>query len=291
MKVRLFSIFFFFFISSCADNEYKRLNISATTWIGYSPIYYAKEKGWLKPLNIKVLHVSSLSENMYLYQAGNADAFVGTQYEYNLLSKKDPDLLPIIMLDRSNGGDIIMSNKSIDDLKKTTAPIDAYLEMDSINNTMLTDFIRTYGLEENTFNYINQDQANILNVEYNSDSQILIVTYIPYDFELAKKGFKEIASTKDGLDLLVVDAMFTTTQTLNNHKEQFVLMKKHIDAAVRILEQNPREFYEVVKHYINNISYEEFLMSLEDIVWINDRMSPDLIERLKFSQFPTRDLL
>ncbi|MDH5629070.1 MAG: hypothetical protein OEY96_02840 [Gammaproteobacteria bacterium] len=291
MKVRLFSIFFFFFISSCADNEYKRLNISATTWIGYSPIYYAKEKGWLKPLNIKVLHVSSLSENMYLYQAGNADAFVGTQYEYNLLSKKDPDLLPIIMLDRSNGGDIIMSNKSIDDLKKTTAPIDAYLEMDSINNTMLTDFIRTYGLEEKTFNYINQDQANILNVEYNSDSQILIVTYIPYDFELAKKGFKEIASTKDGLDLLVVDAMFTTTQTLNNHKEQFVLMKKHIDAAVRILEQNPREFYEVVKHYINNISYEEFLMSLEDIVWINDRMSPDLIERLKFSQFPTRDLL
>jgi NitT/TauT family transport system substrate-binding protein len=90
------------FISSCFKKD-ETLRISATTWVGYAPLYYAKEKGWLSPLNIKLLHVSSLSENLYLYDAGSSHAFVGTQYEYDILVHKHSSLVPIMLFDRSNG--------------------------------------------------------------------------------------------------------------------------------------------------------------------------------------------
>ena len=163
---------------SCSSSYNKKLKISATTWIGYTPLFYAKEMGWLEPLNIKLLNVSSLSENMYLYKAGNADAYVGTQYEYNILSKEDSTLIPVMLFDKSHGGDVIMSNRTLDELTSSSDKIDAYLEMDSINYTLLEDFIKKSGINEERINYINEDQATISTLKsIISDKPTIVVTY------------------------------------------------------------------------------------------------------------------
>jgi len=133
--------------TSCFSPYDKPLKISATTWIGYTPLFYAKEKGWLAPLNIKITNVVSLSENMALYKSGNFDAYVGTQYEYSVLSPKDTSLHPVMMFDRSYGGDIVMGNVFINNLKNTNAVIDIYLEIDSVNSTIIKDFLKIYKLE------------------------------------------------------------------------------------------------------------------------------------------------
>ncbi|WP_028485668.1 ABC transporter substrate-binding protein [Thiomicrorhabdus chilensis] len=279
-------------LSACSQGDYAKLKISATTWVGYSPLFYAKEKGWLDGLNIKLLHVVSLSENMYLFQVGNADAYVGTQYEYSLLSETDPTLMPVMMFDRSYGGDIIMSNVSLEELRFTTEPIDAYLEMDSINNTLLADFLSHYGLQDKKLNYINQDQANLSGLKAKALSRpSLLITYTPYNIQLAKQGFKEIASTKDGLGLLVVDALFTREATLHQHRQQFEGLKQLVDDATEVLQRDPHEFYETVKPYMLGLSYEEFLRSLDDIIWINKQISTDLRIRMQQADFPIRGLI
>ena len=280
------------FFTACSSQKPERLKVSATTWIGYTPLFYAKEKGWLEPLNIKLLNVSSLSENMYLYEAGNADAYVGTQYEYSLLVKKDPSLMPIMMFDRSYGGDIVMSNISLDALEKSDGPIDAYLELDSINLTLLKDFIKQHGIDEKRINYINLDQANISTLKAEDMKRdTIIITYVPYDVELKADGFREISSTKESLELLVVDALFTTEKTFQQHREQFIALKKLVDKALLVLEKDPEGFYEAIKPYILELSYEEFKASLGDIIWINKEISPDLKKRMQEGNFPTRDLL
>lgn len=291
-KWLLLSLVLMFSLTSCSSTEPKRLKISATTWIGYTPLFYAKEKGWLEPLNIKLLNVSSLSENMYLYEAGNSDAYVGTQYEYGLLVTKDPSLMPIMMFDRSHGGDIVMSNTSIEDLKNAKDPVDVYLELDSINKTLFDDFVKRHDLQDKKINYINMDQATISTLQAKEmKRKSVIVTYIPYDIELAKSGFRELASTKDGLDLLVVDALFTTAQKFQQHRQQFIALKKLVDDALVVLENDPEAFYEAIKPYILELSYEDFIASLEDIVWINKEISSELKKRMQEGNFPTRDLI
>ncbi len=279
-------------LTSCTSKPYDKLTISATTWVGYSPLFYAKEKGWLKPLNIKLLHLTSLSENMYLYEVGNADAYVGTQYEYSVLVHKMPSLIPVMMFDRSNGGDMIMGNRSVSELQNTSSTIDAYLEMDSINNTLLKDFIERYELQNKKIDYINKDQATIATLDVIGLSRpTIIVTYNPYDMKLHKKGFKELVSTKEGLDLFVVDALFTTEEVLYKHQEQFIALKKLVDAAVADLERDPKAFYSVVKPYLLELSYEEFESSLSKIEWINQTLSPEVKTRMREAHLPIRDLL
>ena len=292
LKSFLFLISILFVFTSCSSQPSEKLKISATTWIGYTPLFYAKEKGWLKELNIKLLNVSSLSENMYLYKAGNSDAYVGTQYEFNLLRTEDKTLRPIMMFDRSFGGDVIMSNITLEELKDTNTEIDAYLEIDSINSTLLKDFIKNYHFEDKKIKYINKDQTQIslLNAK-NLLKPSLIITYVPYDYRLYKNGFKELVSTRDGLTLLVVDAMFTTSKIFNLHKNQFIELKKLVDKSIEILDKNPKEFYETIKPYMLEITYEEFQESLKDIIWINKKLSTEMQEGMKDRNFPTRDLI
>lgn len=280
------------FFNSCGIQENKKIKISITTWIGYTPLFYAKEKKWLEPLNIKLLNVVSLSENMYLYKAGNSDAYVGTQYEYNLLSNENKNLTPIMLFDKSNGGDVILSNISIEELLKTDKQIDAYLEIDSINSILLEDFLKIYNLKNKKINYINEDQAYISKLNSkNLENPTIIVTYTPYNYDLEKNGFNELSSTKNNSNLLVIDAMFTNEDFFNENKKEFLALKSLVDKAVLELANNPKEFYETIKLYLPNTSYEEFLASLNDIVWINSNVPEEIITKLRNSNFKTRDII
>jgi len=288
----LLAVLSLFILTSCSSEKPDQLKISVTTWIGYTPLFYAKEKGWLKPLNIKLLNVSSLSENMYLYSAGNSDAYVGTQYEYGLLKEKKHSLMPIILFDRSNGGDMVMSNVSLKELQRTTKTIDAYLEIDSVNNAILKDFVKKYTLNEKKIKYINQDQLSITTLQSkNTQNAMLVITYVPYNLELQKNGFREVASTKSGLDLFVVDALFTTQEVFHKHQNQFLALKKLIDKAIGNLKNDPDEFYETIKPYMLELEKEEFKESLQDIIWINQELSKDLKNRLHEAAFPIRGLI
>lgn len=290
-------VLFFFVVASlfsaCSSKQSERLEIMTNSWIGFSPLFYAKEQGWLEALNIKLSNVVSLGENVHIYQTAKKHAFTGTQYEFQRVLKTQPDLVPIIMFDRSNGGDMVMSNRSLTELKATTETIDVYLELDTVNHLVYQDFVKQNDLNRHQFNFINKDQVKIVSAiqNRNSDSPAMAVTYIPYNYELQRQGFDVITSTADNLNLLVVDALYTPKDVLLKHRAQFEGLKKAINDAIEILKTDPKKYYQTVKPYLENGSYEDFEASLSDILWLNEELSDPLINRLNKAQFPIRDLL
>ncbi len=292
IKSFVFLLFVVILFTSCGLDNSKKIKISTTTWIGYTPLFYAKEKKWLEPLDIKLLNVVSLSENMYLYKAGNSHVYVGTQYEYNSLYKEDKTLTPIMIFDKSNGGDVILSNLSIEQLSKTNKTIDVYLEIDSINSIILDDFLKSNHLENRKINYINDDQLNISRLKaVDMENPTIIVTYAPYNNILENNSFVELTSTRNNDNLLVIDAMYTKEDFYYENKETFIKLKKLIDKAIINLQNNPQEFYETVKPYLIDTNYEEFLASLNDIIWFNKDVPKDVLNKLYNSNFNTKDLI
>ena len=279
-------------LAACTSSEESPLKIVTNSWIGYSPLYYARQKGLLEPLNIKLVNVVSLGESRQLYETGIAMAFTGTQYEFFQSYKKDNSLMPVIMFDRSNGGDMVLSNRSIEQLKNSDQTLHAYLEMDSVNLVLLKDFLLQQGLTDKKINYHNLDQAEISALSNSADAPpIIIITYIPYNLELQQQGFSELASTRDNPDLLIIDALYTSQKIFKQHKQQFLALKKVIDESIAMIERDPKDYYERVKSFIEDPGYQQFLASLKDISWINQSMPASVKEHLKRSGFPVRDLL
>ena len=292
MKKVHFLLLLVVFLTGCSNDYDDRLKISVNSWIGYTPIFYAYDKGWLESYNIEVLNLVSLAESMYLYDSGNSDALTGTQYEFKQLKKDHPGLTALMLFDRSNGGDMLLSNLSIDELKQTDQIIDIYLEIDSVNSELIRDFLNYYKLSKKQIRYINKDQAVLAKMNYvAAQKPVLIVTYVPYNISLQKKGFKIISSTRELNVITVIDALFATQKVINHHQKQFKQLKKDVDRAISVLKNDPHEYYKHIKHYLQDITYQEFLTSLEEIKWLNDLSAEEIKKELPSVDIPLNGLI
>ncbi|GAB6073958.1 type 2 periplasmic-binding domain-containing protein [Nautilia lithotrophica] len=276
-------IIFFLFIFFVGCSEKRELKIAANSWIGYIPLFYADKKGWLKNEKIKLITTVSLAESLDLYKNNFVNAFAATQYEYSLLNRND--VYAIMLFDRSNGADMILSNFSFKDLKNKQ--IDAYMEVNSVNYLLFQYFLKANNLNKNNFYIHNLDQGQIVKKKYTAPS--LIVTYAPYDAELKKQNFKIIASTKDSSSLIVIDALFSDAENIYLHKRQFLKVKEFSLKALRDLKKDPREFFKNVKDYLPGYSYEDFKADLKNIEWI---IKPDkhIKNLLKKINLPYKEL-
>ncbi len=283
MKLRvIFFLMIMIFFSGCEKN--REISIAANEWIGYAPLFYANEQGWLKNKNIRLIRTVSLGESLDLYQNGLVNGLAATNYEYEKIKEK---VSPVILLDKSYGGDKIVSNVSIDELKKAKK-IDVYLEIDSVNYLLLKSFIKKHFIDKNKLVLHNADQQQIIKNDYDMKKPLLIITYSPYDISLKEKGFKEITSTKTDKDLLVIDALFIDKRYLD--KKRFKELKKDIDKAVLEIKIHPRKVYEKIKNYYTNYSYEDFKSDLKNIKWINNPSS-ELLKLLEENGIETEDLI
>lgn len=282
-----------FLLTSCSTHKEASIKLVTNAWIGYSPLFYAKEKGWLKEVNIEILPLVSLGESMMAFRSGGFDGLTGTQFEYQKLNALNSNLVPVIMFNRSNGGDMVMSNVSIKELQETSENIDVYLEVNSVNALVFDDFKKAHQLSQKTFNFINKDQLKIVTYlkQKTANRPTIVVTYTPYNFELVNTGFQIIDSTRDAMNIIVLDALYVNQSVLTHHREDFNKLKIIINNAIHNLKQNPKEYYKVVKPYLENPSYEEFLQSIQGIVWLNETIPPALIKKMNEINFQTRNLL
>ena len=267
---KLFILFFSLLLtfSACSSKNDKEIIISTNEWIGYAPLFYAYETGELDRLHFKLIKNVSLAEAANLYAIGKADMVTTTQHEYHSLQTSTHDIAPVILMDRSNGGDMVLANKSTDELKKS-AKIYAYLEVDSINQEILINFITHNNIDKNKIIFINKDQRQIQNIKNDTTKDILIVTYNPYNITLEKKGFQEVASTKNINSIIVIDALCARDKIIKTDKQRLIQLKKVLDDAIDKIEQDPQTSHKIVAKYLSNISYNDYIDSLKQIKWIN----------------------
>ncbi len=279
IKNLLIVILGLFLLFGCSSKEDKELKIVTNSWIGYAPLFYAKESGYLDNLGIKLITTVSLEEAFDIFSVGKADLVTTTQHEYYALKKTFNSIKPVILIDRSLGGDMIMSNISLDELKNANK-IDVFLEIDSINSEILKTFIKKYKLDISKMNFIDGDQSEFQDIKNDKSKNILIVTYSPYNEPLNDSGFMELVSTKDLDSIIVIDSICATDKIINKYPDVLKKLKNVIDQSIFEIENNKKDAYKKVSRYLNNISYEEFLASLKKIRWINTP-SDDLLNRIE----------
>jgi len=251
-------------------------------------LFYIQQKGWLKEHNIEMVNVVSLSESMQIYESGFVDAFTGTQYEFERVKEKVPDLEPTILLDRSLGGDVIMGNCDIPTLQKAQK-IDVYLEVDSISKVLLDSFVELYGINSLVLHLINKDtdDSSMLAMK---DEPTLIITYRPYDIQLKKNGYQVLDTTKN-LSLFVMDALYTDLKTRKKYAKELAVLNQLIAKALDHLKNDPEEYFSTVQVFFKYKDKDAFLQALDSIQWIYDVRSKPLMKQLDRHHIPTNNLM
>ncbi|MCT7499538.1 substrate-binding domain-containing protein [Aliarcobacter cryaerophilus] len=290
IRVILISLISIIFLTSCVNDKKDKLRVVTSNWIGYTPLFYAREKGLLDKLNIQLLSVVSLSESLHTYKSKHADIFLGTQYEYEEAFKRDNQVVPIMLLNKSDGGDVVMSSLTLEEIKKEDKQIDVFLELSSVNSSVFDDFITKHNIKNKNFNYVNKDQSFIAQ-QKEFKNPTIVISYNPYNITLEKNGLKTLETTKDNIEILIVDAMFTTNDILIKYKDELKELKKIIDIAIDDLEKDEKAYYDLIKDYLYDTSFEEFQQSLSNIKWINKNIDQNILDSLKEHNFPTKELL
>jgi len=276
-------------MGGCQDKQQvNEIRVSTNPWVGFTPFIYAQEKGWLKESKFKFIWVVGLAENVTLYEKGLSKGFTATQYEYFNFKNKEY-IKPYFLIDRSKGADTIMSNKSIEELKNTKEKIACYFEINSVNRDVFKAFIAMHSLNEARFVFYNSDQTSI-SVMQSSELPTIIISYEPYTTAISKNGFTKISSTKELSNIEVIDAIFLDERVVEGNEKELSRLKQMFDKSVLSLKQNPKEFYDTVKGYLENQTYEQFLASLDGIEWLNDKPNQKVIEYLKKQNIPTDKL-
>lgn len=80
-----------FLLQGCSPPQ-EPLRLGTNLWLGYEPIYVAREKGWLQEDQVRILEFSSSTDVMRGLRAGTLDAGALTLDEALLLAAHVPDL-------------------------------------------------------------------------------------------------------------------------------------------------------------------------------------------------------
>lgn len=280
-------------VTGCSKEEREEpLVISTDTWIGLAPLYYAHAKGWLKEANIEFLQTKSIEENLHLYETHASDVVTGTVHEYERLKKKDAELIPIIIYDRSYGGDVILSNKTPQQLKMEKNKIEVYVELDTVGEDLMNYFIEEHNLSKERLTVYNRNQGEIEVLDARTlRIPVVAVTYNPYDIVLKEHGFKEVASSKND-QYMIIDSFMTTRTVAKQHAQQMKQLKAIMEKAVAAYERNPKAFYATVKSYLGHPTYDEFDAMRKNIQWVsNGQLTPQMKSKLDQIDYPIAELI
>ena len=276
------------FFVGCESKLTRPMVVSVNLWIGYSPLYYAEKKGWLRESNIKLVRTVSLGESLQLFKDGYADMVCGTQYEIQQMQNTQSELGSIILLDRSYGGDFVLSNRSVDELK-LEQKIDVYLEVESVNSFLLEYFMNKHALKSSQMNMIDSSQALNARLSMKKDATI-IVTYDPYNIKLMKRGYKEVGSTKDS-ELLVIDALYAPSKTEKIFYKEIGRLNRLIYKSLEVLKSNPKKYFEVINSYYGYDNYTAFEEATKLIEWIYSDHTVVLNKRSEIDQSKLPNLI
>ena len=105
-------------LASCNKTPVPPLKFGAMLWPGSEPIYLARELGYFSVDNLRLSEYGNTSEVKQAFLKHQLHLAAVTLDEALQLSRDIPDLKIVLLLDASNGADVILAQPGITDIKQ-----------------------------------------------------------------------------------------------------------------------------------------------------------------------------
>jgi NitT/TauT family transport system substrate-binding protein len=103
-------------LAACRGETPEPLSIATNQWPGYEPLYLARDLGYYGNADVRLVELPSASEVIKAFRSGTVDAAALTLDEALLLVQDDIAVKAVLVMDVSNGADVVMARPEIKSL-------------------------------------------------------------------------------------------------------------------------------------------------------------------------------
>ena len=245
------------------------IKIAHSTWVGYGPLYIARDKGFFKKhgVDVELIVMEEPKERFPAMLAGRIDMIASTVDTAILYLKKPDDFKYVVAIDDSNGGDGIVAKKeikSVGDLKGKTV---AFSE-GSVSQFYLNVLLAKAGLKESDLTAVNMaaPEAGAAFVAGKVDAA---VTWEPWLSKGKKTDFGYVMTDSSTTPGLITDVIITTKDFTANRSKDVQAIVDGWNEAIAFQRANPQEANEIMAKGVGG--------------WLKDpKVFGDVLEGIKF---------
>ncbi|HYB21581.1 MAG TPA: ABC transporter substrate-binding protein [Thermodesulfobacteriota bacterium] len=237
---------FLFLLSFCAGSVYaaEPIKLGMSTWLGYAPLYLAKEKGFFQKrgLEVEIVVIESPADRRVAFAADKIQGFA-TTVDTHVMTAAAENPIPlkqVLALDDSHGGDGIVSKKeikSIKDLKGKTvaAQLGAGASYFWLNYVLAQD-----GMKLSDLKAIDM-KAGDAGSAFVAGKVDAAVTWEPWLSKARETPFGHILLASDKTPGIIVDSLAFKPDFLKKRGEDVKKIVAAWNEAVKFAADNPQE--------------------------------------------------
>lgn len=217
------------------------VTIAHSTWVGYGPLYIARDQGFFKKngVDVDLVVMEDPKERFPAMMADRIQMIASTVDTALLYMKKPTDFQYVVAIDDSDGGDGIVAKKditSIDDLKGKKVAVDD----GSVSDFYLNVLLAKAGLKESELQTVNMTAADAGSA-FVAGRVDAAVTWEPWLSRGKATDFGHLLTDSSKTPGLITDVLIAKTDWVNAHQKEVAAIVKSWYEAVAFYEQHPDE--------------------------------------------------
>jgi NitT/TauT family transport system substrate-binding protein len=228
-------------LSGQAPAQADTVTIAHSTWVGYGPLYIARDKGFFKEngVDVDLVVMEDPKERFPTLMADRIQMIASTVDTALLYMKQPDDYKYIVAIDDSNGGDGIVANKDI----KTIADLkgkQVAVNEGSVSEFYLNVLLQKAGLNESDLNVVNMTAADA-GTAFVSKQVEAAVTWEPWLSRGKATDHGHLLVDSSTTPGLITDAIIVKTSWLKDHQKEAAAIVKSWNEAVAYYRAHPDE--------------------------------------------------
>ncbi|MGL5064011.1 MAG: ABC transporter substrate-binding protein [Microcoleus sp.] len=257
-------------LASCTKTE-PPLRIGANVWPGYETLYLARSLGYYDNTSIRLVDYPSGTEEVRAYRNGEIEGAGISIDQALVLASTNPDVRIVVVMDFSNGGDVILGKPEIPNLKALKN------KSVGVESTALGAFIITRALEQQG---MSPKDIKIISLGVSEHERAFktgkvdaVVTFGAPRTKLLAAGAKQLFDSSQ-IPGEIVDVLIVREDVINQHSKAVKALIEGRFRALDYLNKNPQDAA-IRLAPRTGVTPEQFLESLQGL------SSPNLEENQK----------
>ena len=217
------------------------LKIAHSTWVGYGPLYIARDKGLFQKngVDVELIVMEDPKERFPTLMADKIQMIASTVDTALLYMKKPDDFQYVVAIDDSNGGDGIVANKSINSIADLKGKKVAVNE-GSVSQFYLNVLLAKAGLKESELETVNMTAADAGSA-FVSKRVDAAVTWEPWLTRGKNSEHGKLLTDSSQTPGLITDAIIVKSAWVKAHPKDVAAIVKSWNEAVAWYRANEEE--------------------------------------------------